>query len=178
MRLVHRRAGLRVYLTRGELSNPLLTVRGRSVILLPYAPGPEGVRTRATMHFKVDGTLAQALASVFPGAVKGIVLEKSAVFIGAARTISERIAENPRGVYDELVANLEIPFGAVGEYLENILPPPPAELPVFPAELAPLLKHPPTLEGEGPAKAMDGRERDKTPTGPPPGTKGDEGASK
>ncbi len=129
LRLLLTEADRRLYLAVGQfrsLAN-LLTITGRVVILLEYREsgraemGGRGVITTPVLYLKIDNIIVHTLGRLLPPLLRGIIERRSASLITAVTLISERMAQDPDGLYQEMTEWREVTESEREKYREMFL---------------------------------------------------------
>ena len=109
VRLLHRADrgadGVRcVYLARGHLVIlGGVRVRGDALVVLDYkARDADSLSVRTGLRFRVDSGVLHRLGRVGERVLRRVLDRKVGLFVRAAEEASERVAEDPRGVYEKM----------------------------------------------------------------------------
>ncbi len=128
VRLLTKAADRRVYLANGEARSmaQLIRVTGRVVILLEYRPGTSdgnpAVETTSHLFFRVDGGLMKVMVKILAPLIGGAVDRRITTLGLAARVVAERIAHDPRSLYDEMQGWTDLRPEDVAEYRRAFVP--------------------------------------------------------
>ncbi len=119
---VYRGAEKRVYYTKGYYQGPLLPrIHGRGVIVLCYRQEGKAIATSAKLYFRLDSGVARAMTKILYPMVLDVAKDKSAVFIVAAKDVSERVSRDPEGFLDALKETGRFTDAEMSEYKRQIL---------------------------------------------------------
>lgn len=119
---VYRGAGKRVYYTKGYYQGPLLPkIHGRGVIVLRYAHDGKAIATSAKLYFRLDSGVVRAMTKVLYPVILDVVKDKGAVFITAAKDVSERVTRDPEGFLDALKETGRFTDSEMSEYKRQVL---------------------------------------------------------
>jgi hypothetical protein len=78
-------------------------IRGQSVVVMDYCQEePNVIRNKVTVFIRVRGLLGPVCKLASP-ILNGMVGRKSATLLNASTILSERLAKDPQGVYEDLV---------------------------------------------------------------------------
>lgn len=109
-RLVGRGPGRRVYLAKGTFRSRRLRLRlqGSAVMTLSFweekEEGGPVLVSESRVYVRIDNFFWRGVARLFSRALRGIVEEKVANLLAAARTVNGRLLSDPAGVYREAQA--------------------------------------------------------------------------
>jgi hypothetical protein len=96
----------RIYLARGYFKIPMIPgprIDGKGLILLEYEPdGPNRLKTRAWVLFRIDNKILNHLSKMARKIVKQVIGKKCQLFVLAAAEVSERIAKDPQKAFQAL----------------------------------------------------------------------------
>jgi hypothetical protein len=98
MTRVFHEGGRWIYYSRGKYDGDLLDVYSRALIVVNAVPEGGKLRTTARITMRVDEGLGAVAADLFGDSVRQVVRDKSALFIEAARTVTEAARRDPARV--------------------------------------------------------------------------------
>jgi hypothetical protein len=107
-RLVAAAAGRRVYITQGEFRSLAQLVRfeGAMVITLRFWEAEEAgqhfLRNEPHVYVRIENPFLRALAKLFSLIVQGIIERRVSRLAAAANAVSARLAQDPKGLYEEM----------------------------------------------------------------------------
>jgi hypothetical protein len=113
----------RIFYTWGSYDlSPLPSVWGRSVIFVLWEEKEGKLLTDAKVFAQVDSDVYKALSDLVQGMIRGIIKEKSTVFVKAARWVSESMAEDPKKLYTQLLGAKEVDQETLERFRARFIP--------------------------------------------------------
>jgi hypothetical protein len=128
LRLVADAGNRRVYLGNGQARSvgQIIRLAGRMVVLLEYQPGKgEGaplVEATSHMFLHVEGAVMRVIAKALSRLVWGIAERRVEVLGQAAGMVAERIARDPRSLFDEMRGWPDLRPEDLEDYRRTFLP--------------------------------------------------------
>lgn len=108
-----------VYYTYGINTLGITSIKGRAVIVVVARKQDGILLTEARIYARVDGFWGVA-GKLMPSVAKSIIEEKSRLFITAAKTVCEKVIEDPDAFYNKLKDNKNIPHETLEKFVKLV----------------------------------------------------------
>lgn len=118
-KLIHQEDMKWVYYTYGINSLGITSIKGRAVIVVVARKQGGILLTEARIFARVDGFWGVA-GKLMPSVAKSIIEEKSKLFITAAKTVCEKVIEDPDAFYNKLKNSKNISHETLEKFVKLV----------------------------------------------------------